>query len=220
MIIQYLNTISDTNYVAVRFGNVLGSRGSVVPLFKKQIAAGGPVTVTDERMIRYFMTIPEAVQLIIQAGALASGGEIFVLDMGDPVSIMELAETLIKLSGFEPYTDIDIQITGMRPGEKLFEELLTAEEGINATTHKRIFVAKPSELDTVLIEQTLRDFLNGALPSSLEETERFIQEFLPDFVIVRHDQEVDIQAPILSETAASREVVGESYSNTNSRGIS
>lgn len=209
MIIQYLNTRSDTNYVAVRFGNVLGSRGSVVPLFKKQIAAGGPVTVTDERMIRYFMTIPEAVQLIIQAGALASGGEIFVLDMGEPVPIMELAETLIKLSGFEPYTDIDIKITGMRPGEKLFEELLTAEEGVNATTHKRIFVAKPTELDTPLIERTLRNFIDGILPNGVQETERFIQAFLPDFVIVRPQDDVQAE-PSFVETAASREIVENS----------
>lgn len=209
MIIQYLNTRSDTNYVAVRFGNVLGSRGSVVPLFKKQIAAGGPVTVTDERMIRYFMTIPEAVQLIIQAGALASGGEIFVLDMGEPVPIMELAETLIKLSGFEPYTDIDIKITGMRLGEKLFEELLTAEEGVNATTHKRIFVAKPTELDTPLIERTLRNFIDGILPNGVQETERFIQAFLPDFVIVRPQDDVQAE-PSFVETAASREIVENS----------
>ncbi|NLJ75600.1 MAG: polysaccharide biosynthesis protein [Firmicutes bacterium] len=209
MIIQYLNTRSDTNYVAVRFGNVLGSRGSVVPLFKKQIAAGGPVTVTDERMIRYFMTIPEAVQLIIQAGALASGGEIFVLDMGEPVPIMELAETLIKLSGFEPYTDIDIKITGMRPGEKLFEELLTAEEGVNATTHKRIFVAKPTELDTPLIERTLRNFIDGILPNGVQETERFIQAFLPGFVIVRPQDDVQAE-PSFVETAASREIVENS----------
>ncbi len=209
MIIQYLNTRSDTNYVAVRFGNVLGSRGSVVPLFKKQIAAGGPVTVTDERMIRYFMTIPEAVQLIIQAGALASGGEIFVLDMGEPVPIMELAETLIKLSGFEPYTDIDVKITGMRPGEKLFEELLTAEEGVNATTHKRIFVAKPTELDTPLIERTLRNFIDGILPNGVQETERFIQAFLPGFVIVRPQDDVQAE-PSFVETAASREIVENS----------
>lgn len=185
MIIQHLDRASHTKFVAVRFGNVLGSRGSVVPLFKKQIAAGGPVTVTDDRMIRYFMTIPEAVQLIIQAGALAKGGEIFVLDMGEPVRIMDLAKTLIRLSGFEPGADIPIKITGMRPGEKLFEELLTAEEGTTATANERIFVAKPTELDTDLIEETLRAFGRGVLPSGEGEVEGFIKRFLPEFKLVR-----------------------------------
>ncbi len=185
MIIQHLDRASKTKFVAVRFGNVLGSRGSVVPLFKKQIAAGGPVTVTDERMIRYFMTIPEAVQLIIQAGALAKGGEIFVLDMGEPVKIMDLAKTLIRLSGFEPGVDIPIKITGMRPGEKLFEELLTAEEGTTATANERIFVAKPTDLNTSLIEETLRGFVQGNLPQGEKEVEAFIQRFLPEFKVVR-----------------------------------
>ena len=186
MVIQYLDTISKTNYVAVRFGNVLGSRGSVIPLFRKQILAGGPVTVTHENMIRYFMTIPEAVQLILQAGALARGGEIFVLDMGDPVRILDLAETLVRLSGFQPYTDIDIVITGMRPGEKLFEELLTAEEGVNATTHERIFVAKPTGLDVPLLKRITNRFNLGleSLPTDQALTTLFIQEFLPDFVVV------------------------------------
>jgi len=129
--------------------------------------------------------------------------------MGEPVPIMELAETLIKLSGFEPYTDIDIKITGMRPGEKLFEELLTAEEGVNATTHKRIFVAKPTELDTPLIERTLRNFIDGILPNGVQETERFIQAFLPDFVIVRPQDDVQAE-PSFVETAASREIVENS----------
>lgn len=185
MIIQHLDRASKTKFVAVRFGNVLGSRGSVVPLFKKQIAAGGPVTVTDERMIRYFMTIPEAVQLIIQAGALAKGGEIFVLDMGEPVKIIDLAKTLIKLSGFEPGVDIPIKITGMRPGEKLYEELLTAEEGTTATANERIFVAKPTELDTALIEETLKAFVQGHLPRDEAEVVEFIQRFLPGFTLVR-----------------------------------
>ncbi|OEF96837.1 polysaccharide biosynthesis protein [Desulfuribacillus alkaliarsenatis] len=189
MLIQHMDKHSKTSFVAVRFGNVLGSRGSVVPLFKKQIAEGGPVTVTDEKMIRYFMTIPESVQLIIQAGAMAKGGEIFVLDMGDPVKIIDLAKTMIKLSGFEPYKDIEIVITGKRPGEKLYEELLSAEEGVNATFHKRIFVAKPNGLNTRLIEDTMKSFDNCIHPQSLEETRCFLQAFLPSFQIIEENKE-------------------------------
>lgn len=181
MVIQHLDKTSATNFVAVRFGNVLGSRGSVVPLFKKQIAEGGPVTVTHEDMVRYFMTIPEAVQLVIQAGAMAKGGEIFILDMGEPVKIMDLAKSLIKLSGFEPGEDIEIVITGIRPGEKLYEELLTDEEGVNATTHKRIFVAKPGKLDERLIEEIEYNLTRGNLPQNEYETELFLQKFIPEF---------------------------------------
>ncbi len=206
--IQYLDTISSTNYVAVRFGNVLGSRGSVIPLFRKQILAGGPVTVTHEKMIRYFMTIPEAVQLILQAGVLARGGEIFVLDMGDPVRILDLATTLIRLSGYRPYSDIDIQIVGMRPGEKLFEELLTAEEGVNATTHERIFVAKPTALDTPLLRQILGAFSQNpalALPQDQAGTVQFIRQFLPDFKLVTNAQ------PAALEAAAGADVGGRGF---------
>lgn len=152
MIIQSLDKRSQTRYVAVRFGNVLGSRGSVIPTFKKQIAKGGPLTVTHPEMIRYFMTIPEAAQLVIQAGAMALGGEIFILDMGKPVKIVDLAQDLIRLSGLEVERDIKIEFTGIRPGEKLYEELLTAEEGTTSTRHQRIFVAKPSEVDVAGIE--------------------------------------------------------------------
>nr|WP_238442387.1 nucleoside-diphosphate sugar epimerase/dehydratase [Desulfofalx alkaliphila] len=183
MFIQHLDKTSNTNFVAVRFGNVLGSRGSVVPLFKKQIAEGGPLTVTHPDMIRYFMTIPEAVQLVIQAGAMAKGGEIFVLDMGDPVKIMDLAKSIIKLSGFEPGKDIDIVITGMRPGEKLYEELLTAEEGVNATTHKRIYVAKPNNLNYKLIEEKIAEIMAGQLPQNQVETEMFLRQFIPKFKV-------------------------------------
>lgn len=146
MIIQAMDKISKTEYVAVRFGNVLGSNGSVIPLFKKQIAHGGPVTVTHAEITRFFMTIPEAVRLVIQAGAMAEGGEIFVLDMGEPVKIADLARDLIRLSGFEPDVDIRLEYTGLRPGEKLYEELLLHEEGIRSTKQQGIFVAKPSDV--------------------------------------------------------------------------
>jgi len=148
MIVQAYHKKSLTEFAAVRFGNVLGSNGSVIPLFKKQIEEGGPITVTHKEVIRYFMTIPEATRLVIQAGAYSKGGEIFVLDMGEPVKIYELAKDLIKLSGFEPESDIKIEVVGLRPGEKLYEELLLHEEGINNTKHKKIFVGNPIDFDS------------------------------------------------------------------------
>ncbi len=178
MYVQSLNTSSETKFSVVRFGNVLGSRGSVIPAFKEQIAAGGPVTVTHPEMVRYFMTIPEAVQLVIQSGSFAIGGEVFILDMGEPVKILTLAEDLITLSGYEPYKDIDITFSGIRPGEKLYEELLTDEENLSSTQNDRIFIGRPNvisqnqlelefkRLERVLAEDgaTIREAINQIVP--------------------------------------------------------
>lgn len=184
MVVQELAGASSTRFAVVRFGNVLGSRGSVVPLFQEQIARGGPVTVTHPEMTRYFMTIPEAAQLIIQAGALAQGGEIFVLDMGEPVRITDLAETMIRLSGYEPGRDIEIVFTGVRPGEKLHEELFTEGERKEATRHERIFVARMNGhenggpgLRALLAALSRPDFFVG----SREEAAQLLRLVLPDF---------------------------------------
>lgn len=181
IMIQSMDSISDTDFVAVRFGNVLGSNGSVIPLFKKQISEGGPVTVTHEKVIRYFMTIPEAVSLVIQAGAMANGGEIFILDMGKPVKILDLAEDLIRLSGFDPYTEIPIKIVGLRPGEKLFEELLMDEEGISATKHDKIFVALPSDTEFNKIKQDLEDLYNTTTDKDNNEVINHMKRIIPTY---------------------------------------
>jgi FlaA1/EpsC-like NDP-sugar epimerase len=180
-IVQCIGQSSQTKFVAVRFGNVLGSRGSVIPRFKEQIASGGPVTVTHPDMIRYFMTIPEAVQLVIQAGAFANGGEVFVLDMGKPVKILQLAEDLIRLSGFTPYKDIAIEFTGIRQGEKLYEELLTEEEGIQKTTHDRIFIGKSSMLDVMQLNQDL-GVLRQAIDKENFEVRKDLKMIVPTYV--------------------------------------
>ncbi|MBP3604386.1 MAG: polysaccharide biosynthesis protein [Lachnospiraceae bacterium] len=180
MIIQTFNKHYDTEFVAVRFGNVLGSNGSVIPLFKKQILAGGPVTVTHPDIIRYFMTIPEAVSLVLQAGAYAKGGEIFVLDMGKPVKILDLAKNLIRLSGLRVDEDIKIEFTGLRPGEKLFEELLMAEEGMKETANKLIHIGKPIELDEMKFFAQLKE-LKEASKNESTDIREMIKEIVPTY---------------------------------------
>lgn len=180
MYIQGLDKMSETKFVAVRFGNVLGSRGSVIPRFKQQIAAGGPVTVTHPEMVRYFMTIPEAVQLVIQAGSFAQGGEVFILDMGSPVRIYDLAVDLIRLSGFEPGVEIDIAFTGIREGEKLFEELLTKEEGLTSTRHDRIFVGKPSAVNRSELDFEIRK-LERVIGKDPEEIRHMLSQLVPTY---------------------------------------
>lgn len=180
MIVQSFNKISDTEFVAVRFGNVLGSNGSVIPLFKKQIAEGGPVTVTDKNIIRYFMTIPEAVSLVLQAGAYAKGGEIFVLEMGAPVKIDDMARNLIRLSGYTPDVDIKIEYTGLRPGEKLYEELLMAEEGMKETANKLIHIGKPIEMNEEEFFQQLAE-LKTACYADDEHIKEKVAEMVPTY---------------------------------------
>jgi len=184
MICSALNGLGKTKFVSVRFGNVLGSRGSVVPIFLEQIRKGGPVTVTHPEMKRYFMTISEAVLLVFQAAAMGKGGEVFVLDMGEPVKIVKLAENLIRLQGLEPYKDIDIVFTGLRPGEKLFEELLTAEEGTDKTYHEKIFIAKimqkinPAEIESLIKE--IEKALNGHL-------KKILKKYIPSYTYKNND---------------------------------
>lgn len=180
MIIQTYNRHYPTEFVAVRFGNVLGSNGSVIPLFRKQIAAGGPVTVTHPDIIRYFMTIPEAVSLVLQAGVYAKGGEIFVLDMGEPVRILDLAKNLIRLSGYKVDEDIKIEFTGLRPGEKLYEELLMSEEGLMDTENKLIHVGRPIEFDEPQFYVQL-NHLKQAVESECDDVRPLIQEIVPTY---------------------------------------
>ena len=181
MIIQTMNECSKTEFVAVRFGNVLGSNGSVIPLFKKQIEEGGPITVTHPEIIRYFMTIPEAVQLVIQAGSMAKGGEIFILDMGQPVKILDLATNLIKLSVLEPGKDIKINYSGLRPGEKLYEELLMAEEGIIDTQHEKIFIGKPIELDKDFLYTKLDELKERVHNEDVDSIESIMKEIVTTY---------------------------------------
>ncbi len=180
MVVQMMNRQTKTEFAAVRFGNVLGSNGSVIPLFKKQIAEGGPVTVTHPEITRFFMTIPEAVSLVLQAGCYAKGGEIFVLDMGKPVKIDDMARNLIRLSGFEPDVDIKVVYTGLRPGEKLYEELLMAEEGLQETANKLIHIGKPIEMDdAVFAQQLLR--LEVACEHEAADIKHIVAEVVPTY---------------------------------------
>ena len=186
IIIQAINVKSETEFVAVRFGNVLGSNGSVVPLFKRQIAKGGPVTLTHKEITRYFMTIPEAAQLVLQAGGFAQGGEIFVLDMGKPVKIYDLAKNLIRLSGYEPDVDISIEITGLRPGEKLYEELLMEEEGLQKTRHEKIFIGQPGNFDLEIVKEQINELLEIATTRSISELKSKLKEVVPTYEEPKH----------------------------------
>ena len=193
MIVQTFSKYSRTEYVIVRFGNVLGSNGSVIPLFKKQMEAGGPVTVTHPDIVRYFMTIPEAVSLVLQAGAYAHGGEIFVLDMGEPVKIADLAKNLIRLSGYTLGVNMEIKYTGLRPGEKLYEELLTKEEGLQKTANDLIFIGKPLEFDEVHFLSQLRELEKAAMEESPDIKEK-VAEIISKYHIRPEDKKRDSEA--------------------------
>lgn len=206
MIIQTFSRYSNTEFVAVRFGNVLGSNGSVIPLFKKQMAEGGPVTVTHPDIIRYFMTIPEAVSLVMEAGALARGGEIFVLDMGEPVKIADLAKNLIRLSGYTLGVDMDIVYTGLRPGEKLYEEILTKEEGLQKTANNLIYIGKPLEFNEVHFLSQLKT-LEEAASNESRDVKEIVSSIVPTYKIKPEDKKRDEEAykELLSLGKASHE---------------
>lgn len=182
MIIQCMEKVSETDFVAVRFGNVLGSNGSVIPLFERQISHGGPVRVTHRDVTRFFMTIPEAAQLVIQAACYANGGEIFVLDMGKPVKIYDLAENLIRLSGHTPGVDIKIEIIGLRPGEKLYEELLMDQEGLESTKHSKIFVGRPMTIEMAELEEKLKLLKEAVDSQDNEKIRDIMEEVVPTYI--------------------------------------
>jgi len=184
MVVKDLGSRSEAKFVAVRFGNVLESNGSVVPMFKQQIAEGGPVTVTDREVKRYFMTLPEASQLVIQAGALGKGGEVFVLDMGEPVKVLDMAEELIRLSGLEVGEDIEIKIVGLRPGEKMFEEIMTEEERsgvLGDSGHEKIFIAKVEEVEGEKLKKDIEELRVLAKEMDNEGVVRKLQEMVPSY---------------------------------------
>ncbi|MGB5296902.1 MAG: polysaccharide biosynthesis protein, partial [Thermoanaerobaculia bacterium] len=180
LVVQELDRSHDTRYVSVRFGNVLGSTGSVIPIFRQQIVSGGPVTVTHPEMTRYFMTIAEAAQLVLQAGTMGEGGEIFVLDMGEPVRILDLAKDMITLSGLKPYEDVDIVYSGIRPGEKLFEELQTAGEDMAKTRHPKIYIGKVNAYSSDEIQAAVRRLRELVLSGADEELRSYLDRLLPE----------------------------------------
>lgn len=198
MIVQSMQKLSETEFVAVRFGNVLGSNGSVIPLFKRQIEEGGPVTVTHKDITRYFMTIPEAAQLVLQAASYAMGGEIFVLDMGKPVKIYDLAKNLIRLSGYTPNVDIEIAVTGLRPGEKLYEELLMNEEGLTKTRHEKIFIGAPSDITMEELKPSLDLLRSAAESNDIDTIKSVIEKVVPTYIrnsdIVNKPREKELSA--------------------------
>ena len=181
MVVQSMQEISHTVFAAVRFGNVLGSNGSVIPLFKRQLANGGPLTLTDRRIIRYFMTIPEAAQLVMQAGAMAEGAQVFVLDMGEPVKILDLAENLVRLAGLTPYVDVDIIETGLRPGEKLYEELLMDSDTLTATRYNKIFVEQQDSIPNEEMERNLATLRDVIATENVEEIVATMRRIVPTF---------------------------------------
>lgn len=189
MMVQAYSAIGRTKYSATRFGNVLGSHGSVIPLFRRQIAAGGPVTITDKKIIRYFMTIPEASQLVLESGAMANNGELFVLDMGQPVKILDLAMNMIKLSGYLPYIDIDIVETGLRPGEKLYEELLVNKDNLLKTENKLIYIEKEESISLEVIEEKLNKLREACNSGDNDMVKTVLHEVVPTY---RYPEEVNV----------------------------
>ncbi len=205
MIVQYLAQQHEgkTEFVTTRFGNVLGSNGSVIPLFKKQIEQGRPVTVTHPDIIRYFMTIPEAVNLVMEAAAIAKGGEIFVLDMGEPVKIVTLAENLIRMYGKEPYKDVEIRFTGLRPGEKIKEELLMNEEGLQKTSNKLIFIGKQIEIDEATFAFRLNSLRNAALENNEKVAVDALHDMVPTFINPDEFNNKELKKEIIEKTVES-----------------
>ena len=203
IVLQDLNRVYSTNYVAVRFGNVLGSAGSVVPIFREQILKGEPITVTSKEMTRYFMTIPEASALVLQAGALGKGGEIFILDMGKPVKILDLAEDMIRLSGLEPYEDIDIVFTGVRKGEKLFEELEITGENLLKTAHPKIFIGKIATYSSDEVINIVSNFRQAVEQNNTAKIRRLFNHFLPEATITEDKQDKLANKSVASENIIS-----------------